>query len=229
MPYILDLKQEYLSYVARFERPVFELWGAGGVIAKSLYDSFLPFGVPLSNFQLSSALPNGAEPIVTIRLGDVGTSKFAYDRTESVFANFSEEFFTSIPRVLAASTNWLHAALPTFKVASHNFMWYSHSQLKPGQVAEYLNKLNPKRLTNGGVSLGSGSIFNFLVPSNQWRTQLMLDNSSVISDGLFVSLTINIKADKLDYDKIMLESRQYLGSLLQDLDLQLPELDRRII
>jgi hypothetical protein len=228
MTHELDLKQEFVSYVARYERPVFELWGAGATIAKSMYDAFLPFGVPLSNFQLASVLPNASEPIVTVKLGDVGTCKFAYDRTESVFANFTEEFFAQIPSVLAASTNWLHATVPTVKISSHNFVWYSHCLLKKGDGMEYLKQLNPKRLSGGGVNLGTGLIFNFLVPDSQWKTQLMLDNSALIPNGLFLNLSINIKADKLNYDKIMLESREYLGSLLQELDLQLPELGRKL-
>jgi hypothetical protein len=228
MPHELDLKQEFVSYVARYERPVFELWGAGATIAKSMYDAFQPFGVPLSNFQLASVLPNASEPIVTVKLGDVGTCKFAYDRTEAVFANFTEEFFASIPKVLDASTSWLHAVVPTFKISSHSFVWYSHSLLKSGNGMEYLKKLNPNRLSSGGANLGTGLIFNFLVPNSQWKTQLMLDNSAMIPNGLFLNLTINIKADKLNYDKIMLESREYLGSLLQELDLQLPELGREL-
>jgi hypothetical protein len=228
MPYELDLKQEFVTYLARYDRPVFELWGAGATIAKSMYNAFLPFDVPLSNFQLASALPNASEPILTIKLGDVGTCKFAYDRIEAVFANFNEEFFAQIPSVLAASTSWLHAAVPTLKISSHSFVWYSHSLLKSGSGMDYLKQLNPKRLSSGGTHLGTGLIYHFLVPTNKWKTQLMLDNSALIPNGLFLNLTINIDADKLDYDKIMLDSREYLGSLLQELDLQLPELSRQL-
>src|ERR1700730_165475 len=107
MAHTLDFKYESLGYTARFEKPLLELWGAGAIIAKGMYEAYLPFGVPLSNFQLGGPASNAADTIVTVKIGDMGFSKFSFDKTESTFANFSEAGFASIPRLLNASTEWI--------------------------------------------------------------------------------------------------------------------------
>jgi hypothetical protein len=175
MPLTLDYKYESLAYTARFEKPVLELWGAGAIIAKAMYDAYLPFNVPLSNFQLGGPTANAAETVVTVKLGDVGTSRFAFDRTESSFANFSEEAFQTIPRLLAASTDWLRHSISTFKVASHHFVYSNHSVLKEGSVADFLKTVNPRSFKSAGQSIGNGSIFNHVRKDAAWQTQLILD------------------------------------------------------
>lgn len=225
MPYVMDLKQELLNYTARFQRPALNLFGAGERIVRGLYDAFAPFSVPLTSFQLP-ALGNAGETVVTVRLGDVGTSKFSYEKTELIFSNFSEDFFQSIPKILAASTDWLRAADSAFKIASHSFTYFSHSLLKGSNVAEYLTKVHPFNLKSGGVSLGTGAIFNMVDSERNWQTQLMVDRSVSLDGGLFVSLSIITKADKIDYDKMMVEAREYFGALIKEIDLELPELSR---
>jgi hypothetical protein len=81
---------------------------------------------------LGGPASNAAETIVTVKLGEIGSCKFALDRTESSFANFTEEAFQSIPKLLAASTNWIRTSVPSFKVASHQFIYSNHGLLKEG-------------------------------------------------------------------------------------------------
>ena len=223
MSFTLDLKSEHLSYTARFEAPLLELWGAGAVIAKGMYGAYLPFGVALANFQMGGPSSNAADVVVTVRIGDVGLSKFAFDRTESAFTNFSEEFFQTIPKLLAASTQWIRASIPSFKVASHHFAYFSHSLLKEGAVADYLQAVGPRSLKAGGESIGNGLIFNQLRSDLGWQTQLTVDRSISVPDGLFVGLNLTVKKDIIDYDDLLVEARRYFDSLIGELGLRLPD------
>src|SRR5579863_7048901 len=219
MPFTLDYKYESLVYTARFEKPALELWGAGAVIASAMYKAYLPFNVPLSNFQLGGPATNAAEIVVTVKLGDVGTSRFAFDRTESSFANFSEEAFQTIPGLLAASTDWLRSTISTFKVASHQFVYSNHSLLKEGSVADFLKRLNPRSFKSAGQSSGNGAIFNHVVEDAAWVTQLVLDRSLSVREGLFVSFGVTVNDDKLDYMSLFTDARKYFEAMLAELDL----------
>jgi hypothetical protein len=222
MPLILDYKYESLAYTARFQRPVFQLWGAGATIASAMYEAYLPFNVPLSNFQLGSAATSAADVVVTVKLGDVGTSRFAFDRTESSFANFSEEAFQTFPRLLAASTDWLRNTISTFKVASHHFVYSNHSLLKGGVVADFLKALNPRKFKSAGESIGNGAIFNHVRKDAPWQTQLVLDRSLSVNEGLFASFGVTVIDDKIDYVAFLADARKYFEAMLADLDLRLP-------
>lgn len=191
-----------------------------------MYEAYLPFNVPLSNFQLGGPASNAAETIVTVKLGEIGTCKFAFDRTESSFSNFTEEAFQSIPKLLAASTNWIRPFVPSFKVASHQFLYSNHSLLKEGAVADFLAVLNPRNFKNGGKSIGNGAIFNQIKPDIGWQTQIMLDRSMSIQDGLFMSLGVTVKSDNLDYDGFFADARRYFDSVLSELGLRLPNSSR---
>jgi len=223
MPYTLDYKYENFAYTARFEKPVLELWGAGATVTKGMYDAYLPFNVPLSNFQVGGPATNAAEPIVTVKLGDIGTARFAFDRTESSFANFSEEAFQTIPRLLAASTDWLRSSTKTFKIASHHLLYSNHSLLKEGSPAEFLKTVNAGSVSYAGESIGNGAIFNHVRRDVGWQTQLILDRSLSVNGGLFVSFGIVLDSDKIDYSWLFLEGRKYFETMLGDLGLRLPE------
>jgi hypothetical protein len=223
MVYTMDVKQEYVSYTARFASPAFDLWGAGGKIARGLYEAFLPFGVPLANIQLNGSASNAAEPVVTVKIGDSGTCKFAFDRIESVFVNFSEQLFQSVPKMLEASTVWIRGTLPSLTFASHQIVYFNHSLLKEIKVEEFLNILNPKTIEKTGRNIGNGMIFNQVFPDLGWQTQFVVDLSATIPGGLFVSFAIALKTDKIDYDKIMVQGREYFSSQLQEIGLRISE------
>jgi hypothetical protein len=71
-------------------------------------------------------------------------------------------------------------------------------------------------------SLGTG--FNFLWdrPDVKWRTRLALDHSLLFQNALFVGLTVDIKGGKIAYASTVKELREYLNSVLAELDLVLP-------
>jgi hypothetical protein len=158
---------------------------------------------------------------MTVKLGGIGQTKFAFDKTESAFANFSEESFRTIPRLLAASTDWLRVAVPGFKVASHQFLYSTHSQFKELPVQEFLRTMNPRTLSAGGQSLGSGAIFNFRREDTGWLVQLLIDRSQSIKDGLFVSFGVTVIRDIIDFDEFFITGRTYLESMLSELNLRL--------
>jgi hypothetical protein len=222
MTLTLDYKYESLAYTARFQKPVLQLWGAGATIASAMYEAYLPFNVPLSNFHLGSAATSAADVVVTVKLGDVGTCRFAFDRTESSFANFSEEAFRTFPRLLAASTDWLRNTISTFEVASHHFLYSNHSLLTGSSVDDFLKALNPRTFKSAGESIGNGAIYNHVRKDAPWQTQLILDRSLSVTDGLFVSFGVTVMDDKMDYVAFLVDARKYLEAMLADLNLRLP-------
>lgn len=224
MAYDLDLKNEFLSYTASYSRPAFELWGQGGTISKGLYRALSPYGAPLANFQPSAYTPSAADTVFTVRIGQNGVCKFMLDKIELSFSNFTEEFFRSVPEILGASTSWIREAVPQLGFSAHEFRYFSHSLLKKATVTEFLKTVNPISLKAAGASLGNGVIFNNALPNRNWLTQLVLDRSVMVADGLYMSLTISVKTDVLQYDKLLVEGRAYLAGVLRELNLDVPEL-----
>lgn len=201
-----------------------ELWGRGDIVLRAVYDALAPFGVPLANLAPSTSVNSAADPALTVKIGDVGTTKFALDRIESLFVNFTEDFFRSIPSILAASTGWVKASVPSLEFASHQFTYFNHSLLKEGKTQEFLAKLNPRTIKSAGESIGNGMIFNQVRRDLGWRSQLLLDRSTIVPDGLFVSLSILIDGDIASYDSLFVEARSYFATALSELDLKVPEL-----
>jgi hypothetical protein len=225
MLHTLDTKYNSIAYTARFESPLLELWGSGAIIAKGIYEAYLPFGVPLSNLQLGGPASNAADPVVTVKLGDVGVMKFAFDRTESSFVNFTEATLQQIPKLLLASTEWIRTSVPSFKIASHHFLYSNHSLLEQASVTDFLTRLNP-RTFKSGQSIANGVIFNLSRPETGWYSQLMLDRSLSVKDGLFLSFGITLRSDKIDYSAFFIDARRHVDSTLEELSLRLSNSSR---
>ena len=68
-------------------------------------------------------------------------------------------------------------------------------------------------------------IFHWDVPEKKWITQLTLDRSLVLKDGLFMLFTIESFVDSVDFPTVLSEGRQYLSSILREIGLELPEED----
>lgn len=98
--------------------------------------------------------------------------------------------------------------------------------LKDAKVSDFLATLNPRIIAGAGQTIGNGVIFNQVRRDLNWQTQLLLDRSTIIQDGLFVSLTITVRTDVIDYDNLLSEGRVYFATVLRELDLQLPELSQ---
>ncbi len=222
MPTTLDLRHETLGYTGNFARPTFELWGAGGVIVRQIYEALSPYKVSLQNFQLASALSSAADTILTVQVGST-LLKFSFEKVDVTFTAFSEEEFQAIPNFLNASTAWLGRSVPDFQFSTHQIQYFSHSFLKEASADEFLKATNPKKLKSAGFDLGTGAIFHRSVPQKKWVTQLILDRSQSIPGALFIGLSIRIEAGLVNYDSLLVEGRTYFGEFLGELGLTLPD------
>ena len=220
----LDLRWETLNYTAHFARPTFVLWGQGGAIMEGLYDALAEYGVTLANVQVTPTLPNASTPLLTIKVGESGSLKFAYDRLEFSFSNFTTEFFQSLPGLFSRVANWLNKTVPKFQFASHEFNYFAHSYIKQGETENVLASINPRKFEGAGLSIGHGAIFHHTVPEKRWATQFIVDRSSFLPNAFFMGLGITVSHGDIEYERFVLDARAYLGSLLHELDLTLPEL-----
>jgi hypothetical protein len=223
MPFELDLQHESLSYTGHYARPTLELWGNGGVIIKGLLGALGPHGVTLQQIQVSGALPNASETVVTAHVPGVGSVKFGFDKIEFNFAKFSSAFFEAMPSTVNALVAWIAEAVPDFKFASHRFLYFSHSFVKSTTPQEVLRALNVRELKSAGISVGNGAIYNHTVPAKSWETQLLIDKSQYLPGGLFVSLDLAIHTGEVDYGQVLMEGRRYLADALAELNLVIPE------
>lgn len=221
MPATLDLRHEGLTYTGNFARPAFELWGAGGIIVRAIYEALSPYKVSLQSFQLASTLPTAADAILTVSVGST-VLKFSFVKIEVSFTGFSEEEFQGIPSFLKASTDWLIKAVPRFSFASHEVQYFSHSFLKEASVDDFLRTVNPRAIKSAGFDLGAGAIFHRSVPERKWVTRLMLDKSQYIPGALFVGLLIKIEGGPTDYDSLLEQGRGYFQESIGELGLILP-------
>ena len=223
MPFQLDLRHEVLNYTGNYARPALELWGSGGVIIKGLLDALGPHGVTLQQIQVSGTLPNASETIVTAQVPGAGLVKFGFDKIEFSFSNFSQAFFEAIPKTMGELTAWIIKVVPDFKFASHSFSYFSHSFVEDSTPQEVLKAVNARELKSAGISVGSGAIFNYTVPSRNWETQLLVDKSRHLTGGLFISLDVRIHAGEIDYAQLIMDGRKYLADALAELDIVMPE------
>jgi hypothetical protein len=223
MPFQLELRHEVLGYTGHYARPALELWGSGGVIIQGMLDALGPHGVRLQHIQVTGSGANASETLVTAQVPSVGTVKFAFDKLEFNFANFTQAFFEAIPKTMDGLVAWMVKAVPDFKFASHKFSYFCHSFVKDSTPQEALRAVNARELKSAGISLGNGAIFNYTVPSKSWQTQLLIDKSHHLVGGLFISLELQIHTGKIDYAQVVLDGRKYLADALAELGLMIPE------
>lgn len=160
---------------------------------------------------------------MTAHVPAVGTVKFWFDKIEFSFSNFSQAFFETIPKTMGELTAWIIKAVPDFKFASHSFFYFSHSFVEDSTPQEVLKAVNTRELKSAGISVGSGAIFNYTVPSRNWETQLLIDKSRHLAGGLFISLDVRIHTGEIDYAQLIMDGRKYLADALAELDLVIPE------
>jgi hypothetical protein len=223
MPVELDIRQEYLGYTARFLRPAFELWGAGGVVAKAVYDTLSKHDVGPLNVPLNPAASNLSDSVITVSGGEAVTIKFAFDRLDFYFNNFTQQLFESIPTIFEECTAFLRQSNPAFKFGSHDFLYYTHAHVKGSTAQEFLKSLQPISLQMAGVSRGTGMIFNYAVPEKNWITQFIVDRSVQVPEALYVALSIKVAAESCAYASMLGDGRSYLAACLADLGLAMSE------
>jgi hypothetical protein len=224
MAFKLDLRHEALNYTGNYVRPVLELWGSGGLMIKGLLDALAPHGVTLQQIVASGSMPNAADTVITAHVPNVGAVKFAFDKLEFNFSNFSSPFLEALPETMVGLVSWIARAVPDFSFASHRFSYYSHSFVEGSTPQEALKVLSVRELKNAGISVGSGAIFHYTIPTKKWETQLLIDKSLYLTGGLFISLDLHLLTGEIDYSEMLIESRKYLADILAELGLVLPEL-----
>jgi hypothetical protein len=223
----LDVRLEAIHYIPRFARPAFQFWGAGGKVARHLYDALSPFGATLSGIQVSQTMPDASGIVFTVSLPGNSSAKFAFDRMEFVLNGFTEEFFQSIPKLFRGCTEWIRHESPDFKFASHNIAYFCHAFVKDSTTKEILDTINPKSLKSAGSNLGNGTIFHFYEVERNWQVRIMFDHSLAVPGALFVGLVIDTTTDEIDYDAMFVDGRVYLQSALAELGLRLPDFSQQ--
>ena len=216
----LQIQQAQLVHTAYFAEPVLGLWGEGKGILQSLYNAFHPFGAGLTDIRAEGINPG--DQVVSVTLGQTGIHRFRFDRLETTFFNFSESEWATFPAILAASLEWVRKASPATKIGRHQFTYTSHSRLEGEAGDACLRRIGPAAPKSGGVGQGSGAIFHWEVPDRQWTTQLLVDKSLVVPDGLFLLFYLTIGVDKVDFFDIAASGEKYFSSILKELNLDLP-------
>jgi hypothetical protein len=218
MPATLDIRQESLSYSAKFARPPFPLWGHGGRIVGGIFEALAPYGVTLRNIQVSSSVPTAADPVVSAQIGTT-VLKFSFEKIEVAFSGFTEEEFLGIPKFLQLSTGWVQKEFP---FASHEVLYFAHCFLTGIAADEFLRTINANRIKSGGTDLGTGVSFYRAVPEKLWTTKLTMDKSLHFSGALFIGLTIAVASGTVDYEALLKEGREYFVNALAELGLAVP-------
>jgi hypothetical protein len=223
MPKELDVRLESLGYTARYARPVFKLWGAGGVIVRRLYDALSPYGVTLANIQLIANGANAEQPVLTASIRGNTTVKFGFGHLEFVMNNPDREAFELTPRLFEDSTGWIREEVPDFKFSQHNFGYHCHAFVKGSTTKDVLDGINPHFVKAAGSSLGNGAILHCSLPELNWNTQVWFDHSIPVPGALYIALMIETRTETLDYVKTMQDGRAYFEAVLDELGLRLPE------
>ena len=216
----LQVQQNELVHIARFDRPLLELWGEGRAIVEGLFSAFSVFGINLADIRNESSSLNPADQVVAVNIGLSGVHRFRFDRIESVFFNFDDDFLRTVPSVLDASTNWVRKAAASAKFISHQFTYSSHSVVA-GKAADKLLTFVERPVRAGGQNTGTGAIFHWDLAEKGWATKLLLDRSITIPDGVFVMFTLTVKTDRPNYASLIGEGKSYLDTVLKELGFEL--------
>lgn len=219
MAHELLVQQNQLVHTGFFTRPLFELWGEGKTILRGLYEALSPYGAALPDMHLQPVQTTPGDPAISVSIGARGTFTFRLDRTESTFFNFSEELLGDISRIIESSAQWIRVAVPSFEFKSHQAVYSSHSIVEKSTVEAVLASLGAKTLKSGGTDRGTGVIFHWSVPEENWTSQLVLDRSVIVSGGLYLMFSLLIAGDISDYVAFHKKVRSYLGALLTELGL----------
>lgn len=217
----LRVQRNEILHIAHFEKPILGLWGEGKTLIEGLYGAFSPFGTSLGDIRNESSSLNPADQVVAVNVGLVGVHRFRFDRLETAFFNFGDDFLTAIPKILDASTNWLRKPVPSARFSSHQFTYSCHSLVAEGESARRVLRFAERPSTSAGRSIGSGVILNWELEDKGWVTRLLLDKSVLFPKGLFLMFSLTVKTDKVDYASILSEGRTYFDSVLSELELKL--------
>lgn len=96
-----------------------------------------------------------------------------------------------------------------------------HSYLK-GMNADELLTFASTVMKSGGKGRGTGVIFHWELPEQKWTTQLVIDRSIVLSEGVYILFSVLVKEDRINYPNLVQEARAYLDAVLGEIGLRFP-------
>lgn len=221
MSWQLQVMRNEISYTGSLAQPLLNYLQQMNEPAKALLEAFEPFGFGFESMQALASAQAINQQGLLFTFGWQGTYTFKLDRVEAMFWNLDESGFKRGAEILMAADRTLRKYAQGFQMKRHQFIHSAHGLLQPGQVADVLDPLIKMYPRSGGVSKGTGVIFHWDVPDKHWTTQLTLDRSVFYEDGLFLLLSIECFSDNLDLPAVLIEGRQYLIAVLQEIGVEL--------
>lgn len=203
-----------LDYVAAFSRPALSLWGDGARILQGLYDAFDGLHQGLNDITVEGDPAHPAQQSVTVAIKPNAYYRFRFDRVEAQMVNFSDAQIAMLPDIVARGDRWLRASIPSLAFQSHVVSYSSHSKLEGTKSSKVLAGLTRTTFPMLGESTGAGIIYRSELPSRGWRTELTIDHSLVVPDGLFVHFEVLVTADEIDYGEALSLARQLLDGAI---------------
>ena len=170
-----------------------------------LFDLFTPYQITLNDLHNASTSLNPSDQIITVDFGQNGNFRFKFDRTEATVSG--DQDFKSVTDLLRRTEEWLRSSVAAFSFQTHLFILASYNKLSEGTSQEFLRGFSDIAIPAIGTSEGSGIIFHWNIPEQNWRVQLLIDHSLNVSGGLFIQLLVRS------------EVRRFIGSSQSLLDL----------
>lgn len=216
-----NVQTNQLDYVAAFSRPALALWGDGARILQGLYDSFEGLHQGLNDIKVEGDAAYPAQQAVTVAIRPNAYYRFRFERVEVQMVNFSPAQLASLPDILSRGDRWLRSSVQYLEFQSHVVSYSSHSKLEGATSSDILAGLTGAAFPILGERTGTGIIYRSKLPSRGWRTQLTLDHSLVVPDGLFVYFEILMSADQIEYGEALSFAQQLLDGAIANVGVQL--------
>jgi hypothetical protein len=219
----LIVKQNQLDYVGVFSHPAFSLYGNSSKLLEGVYTTFAPYQVALTDIREDSPYGRPSELALTVSFGRSSFFRLRLDRIEFTVYNFTSEDLQVFPQILRSSDDWLRSMISSFSWDSHFFGSTSHNGLSEGTSREYLRGLSSLDIPGIGISEGSGVIYHWEVPSEDWRVQLLIDHSTSVPSGLFINFILRPTPDKIDYEQVTLKGFDLFKRALASIGLEVTD------
>lgn len=218
----LIVQKNQISYVGIFSKPIFSLYGKGEIILAGLYDILTPYQITIADIRSETSSSLSDQSIV-VSLGIGSTFKFSLDRIELTLYDYHEQQFWDFPDILKRSEEWLRSSIADFSFQTHLFTYASQNALSEESSQEFLLRFSNVDIPGVGISEGTGMIFHWNVPEKGWRSQLTLDHSLAVLNGLFLQYLIRMETDKINYKEIVTAGKSTLDLALAQIGLETSE------
>ena len=219
----LSIEQNQASYLGLFASPAFGLWKDRERFIENLYQLFSAYDVSLSDLRFESLGRSPGGEAVTVDVGNLGIYRLRYDRVEWVLDDFAEMDLARVPMMLQSVDNWLRSNVKGFAFKTQVLAYLNHSNLSDGKARDYLLKFSDRDIPGIEQSLGSGIVYNWQDSELDGRVQLMVDHSSIVSDGLFVQFILSADIDDLEFPKTVDIARSRIEFALAQIGLELEQ------